>query len=100
MASVRSLTKFFRERRARRKLEAMVAGQAPPPTETVALRVDADVLAGGDFFAIIEPLWWTVDLYGSPADYEASLQPYSRGQRLLHAVRWYTVEINNGGHDQ
>ncbi len=91
-----------KQRSAGRKptLEEMLAAQKPLPCETVRLCVDAEVIAGADLFSIIEPLWWTVDIYGPFADYEASLLRYSRGQRLLHAVRWYMIEVNNGGHDQ
>lgn len=68
--------------------------------ESVHIRVDREVLLGNDAFKIIEPVWWTADIYHGPDAYEASLAPFSRAQRLLFAIQWYRAEVNNGGHDQ
>ena len=69
-------------------------------TERVVLQVNEATLAGDDSFAVIEPVWWTANIYDSLEDYEASLKPFSHSQRLLFALHWYLAEVNNGGHDQ
>jgi hypothetical protein len=61
---------------------------------------DAAVASSTDAFALIEPLWDRVDIYGSWARYVATLQPFSTSQRHLFAIQWYRAEVNNGGHDQ
>src|ERR1041384_2684699 len=58
------------------------------------------MLAGDDAFAIIEPVWYAVDIYSSLFEYESSLRVFSYPQRLVFAVHWYIAEVNNGGHDQ
>ena len=69
-------------------------------TEAVELRVDHEVIGGADSFAVIEPVYWQADIYGSLRDYEASLAPFTQRQRLMLALHWYVSEVNNGGHDQ
>ena len=69
-------------------------------TEKVELRVDDAVLSGDDAFAIVEPVYWSANIYGSLSEYEASLERFSRPQRLLNALHWYIAEVNNGGHEQ
>jgi hypothetical protein len=71
-----------------------------PRTETVHVRVDDAVLAGDDPFAVIEPVWDACNIYDSLSEYQKSLSPFSRPQRLLVAIQWYVAEVNNGGHDQ
>jgi hypothetical protein len=69
-------------------------------TERVVLQVNEATLAGDDAFAVIEPVWWTANIYDSLEDYEASLESFSHSQRLLFALHWYLSEVNNGGHEQ
>jgi hypothetical protein len=69
-------------------------------TERVELRVDDALLSGEDALAIIEPVYWTVNIYGSPQEYEASLKAFSRPQRLVLGLHAYIAEVNNGGHEQ
>jgi hypothetical protein len=69
-------------------------------TERVVLHVNGATLAGDDSFAVIEPVWWTANIYDSLEDYETSLSPFSQSQRLLFALHWYISEVNNGGHEQ
>lgn len=73
---------------------------ASPETTTVACRVDDSVIAAGDVLGIVEPLWWSVDIYDDVGAYEASLSGFTQPQRLVLAVVWYASEVNNGGHDQ
>src|SRR5262249_31444746 len=67
---------------------------------TVQVCVDESTIAAGDLWAVIEPVWWSANLYDGPDAYERSLRPFSRSQRLILAVRWYCSEVSNGGHDQ
>jgi hypothetical protein len=68
--------------------------------ERVRVVIDENTIATNDVQAIIEPVWFTGNIYGSYADYETSLAKFSRGQRLIFAMSWYAAEVNNGGHDQ
>ena len=76
------------------------AGEPGTRRQRIELRVDDAVLSGDDAFAVIEPVYWSANIYESLAEYEASLQRFSRPQRLLVALHWYVAEVNNGGHDQ
>jgi hypothetical protein len=76
------------------------AAEPKPNTERVAIEVNETVLAGNDWFAVIEPVWWTANIYDSLAEYESSLKPFSHSQRVLSALHWYIAEVNNGGHEQ
>jgi hypothetical protein len=68
--------------------------------ETVDVCVDENTIAAGDPWAVIEPVWWTANIYDDPDQYELSLLPFSRPQRLVFAVFWYRGEVENGGHHQ
>jgi len=68
--------------------------------ESVRLKIDDKAIASGDLGTVIEPVWWTADIYNGPEEYELSLLPFSRPQRLLFALQWYFSEVNNGGHHQ
>lgn len=68
--------------------------------EIVHVRVDESTIAAGDPWAIIEPVWWSANIYGGPEEYELSLLQFSHPQRLVFAVFWYRSEVNNGGHRQ
>jgi hypothetical protein len=68
--------------------------------ESIHMRVDADLLSGDDAFAVIEPIWWTVDIYQGPKRYADTLAAFTPYQRQLFATVWYDAEVLNGGHDQ
>ena len=68
--------------------------------ETVYISIDDEVIAAADPWAVIEPVWWSANIYDGPNEYERSLLPFSRSQRLIFAVNWYSAEVNNGGHHQ
>jgi hypothetical protein len=76
------------------------SGGTDAPGARIELRVDDDLLAGDDAFAVIEPVYWSANIYGSLDEYESSLGAFSRPQRLLLALHWYVAEVNNGGHEQ
>lgn len=67
---------------------------------TEHVRVDDAVIDRGDPQEIIDPVWWTGNIYDGPAEYSKSLVSFTKEQRLIHAIIWYTAEVNNGGHDQ
>jgi hypothetical protein len=69
-------------------------------SDFVELHVDRELISGGDPSAVMEPVWWSTNIYGSLEDYEASLARFSREQRLIVALQWYIAEVNNGGHEQ
>ncbi len=69
-------------------------------TKVVHMTVNDETLSEDDSFALIEPVWWVGDIYGSVNDYEESLAQFSTPQRYLFAMHWYMSEVNNGGHDQ
>lgn len=62
--------------------------------------VDDKVIDSGDYFEVIDPVWWKGNIYGTYEEYESSLSSFSHPQRLVFAVVWYESEVNNGGHDQ
>jgi hypothetical protein len=67
---------------------------------TEHIRIDDEVIDKGDPWAVIEPVWWTGNIYDGEAEYEKSLARFSKEQRFLLAVNWYVTEVNNGGHEQ
>lgn len=72
----------------------------PTVWENKRLVVDDALIDGDDVFAVIDPVWWTANIYDSVEIYERSLSAFSKPQRLVFAVVWYYSEVNNGGHDQ
>ena len=71
-----------------------------PQYETVHIVVDDGVIANGEVWVIIHPVWWLADIYHAPSEYRRSLERFSVPQRLVFALRWYIEEVNNGGHHQ
>ncbi len=72
-----------------------------PPTENVAVRIDAHFIATTtDHMSVIDPVWEIANFYETPEAYELSLAPFSQAQRHVWAMQWYLSEVNNGGHDQ
>jgi len=67
------------------------------PTEVI---VDADTITRGDPMEVIDPVWWAASIYDGEQEYERTLAPFTRPQRLVWAVLWYDAEVNNGGHSQ
>jgi hypothetical protein len=55
---------------------------------------------GDDYFAVIEPVFWSVSIYDGLERYERDLAKFSKEQRFVLACHWYMSEVNNGGHDQ
>jgi hypothetical protein len=62
--------------------------------------VDDSLINKKDAYAVIEPLWWTVDIYQSEKIYRDGMNKFSENQQYVYAIEWYLAEVNNGGHDQ
>lgn len=69
-------------------------------TERVHLRLGLDTITTADPWTVIEPVWWTGNIYDGIDEYEQSLSGFSLPQRHVYAVLWYRAEVCNGGHDQ
>ena len=67
---------------------------------TEYIRIDDKVIEQGDPYAIIDPVWWTINIYEGEQKYNASFASFSQEQRYIFAVVWYIAEVNNGGHEQ
>ena len=59
-----------------------------------------EIMATDDVWTINEPMYWTINIYGSYDDYIESAKPFTLEQRYLNAISWYFAEVNNGGHHQ
>jgi hypothetical protein len=67
---------------------------------TEHLKIDDVVIDKGDVHEIMDPVWWTMNIYDGEQKYLESVAQLSQGQRHLCAVMWYLAEVDNGGHDQ
>lgn len=57
-------------------------------------------IRSGNIQKVIEPLWFTVNIYDSELNYNSDLSKYTLPQRYIFAIQWYFAEVYNGGHDQ
>jgi hypothetical protein len=64
------------------------------------IKIDDAVIDKDDYFAIIDPVWWSVSIYDGEKVYEEDLKKFSREQRYVFAILWHAAEVNNGGHEQ
>ncbi|MDP3739074.1 MAG: DMP19 family protein [Hyphomonadaceae bacterium] len=62
--------------------------------------IDRAMIMSEGPWEVIDPVWWSGNIYDGPTAYEESLQSFSIPQRLLFAMCWYEAEVSNGGHDQ
>ncbi|HET6978957.1 MAG TPA: DMP19 family protein [Pyrinomonadaceae bacterium] len=69
-------------------------------TTSISFNIGDSEIQGDDYFTVIEPVFWTVNIYDGPERYEEDLANFSAEQRLVLAYHWYLSEVNNGGHDQ
>ena len=69
-------------------------------TEQIRFTIGDREIQGDDYFAVIEPVFWSVSIYDGPEQYEEDLANFSAEQRLVLAYHWYLSEVNNGGHEQ
>lgn len=53
-----------------------------------------------EFWDILDPIYWTIDIYSSYEEYLNSAKDFTLEQRYLNAITWYFMEVNNGGHFQ
>ena len=66
----------------------------------VEVNINDSVINSKDVQAIIDPVWWTGDIYQSHDNYLNSLKGFSDNQRFVYAIQWYQDEVDNGGHEQ
>ena len=59
-----------------------------------------DIEKADEFWDILDPIYWTIDIYSSYEDYLNSAGDFTLEQRYLNAISWYFMEVNNGGHFQ
>ena len=64
------------------------------------IKVDEKFILENGPMEIIEPVWYTGNIDEGEAQYKKSLEAFSREQRYIFAILWYSAEVNNGGHDQ
>ena len=53
-----------------------------------------------EIWDILDPIYWTIDIYNSYEEYLKSAKNFTLEQRYLNAISWYFMEVNNGGHFQ
>ena len=68
-----------------------------PQNRTITVE---EIQSADDMWTINEPMYWTINIYGSYDDYLESGKPFTLEQRYLNAICWYFAEVNNGGHHQ
>ncbi|OWA33544.1 hypothetical protein B9G55_19475 [Saccharibacillus sp. O16] len=68
--------------------------------EEAEITVSEETINGNDIDAIIEPLWWNVNIYDGEKEYKDDLKKFTDPQKYILAIEWYLAEVNNGGHDQ
>jgi hypothetical protein len=49
---------------------------------------------------IVQPMWWSINIYGSHQEYLESANQFTLEQRYLLAVQWMDAEVCNGGWHQ
>jgi len=62
--------------------------------------VDDHIIDTGYAFAVIDPVWSTINIYEGPDIYEQTQKAFSSGQIQLTAIHWHISEVCNGGHYQ
>ena len=68
--------------------------------KTYAKITAEDIERIDEFWDILDPIYWTIDIYSSYEDYLNSAKDFTLEQRYLNAISWYFMEVNNGGHFQ
>ena len=53
-----------------------------------------------EIWDILDPIYWTIDIYNSYEEYLKSAKNFTLEQRYLNAISRYFMEVNNGGHFQ
>ena len=82
-------SKYIAEKKKKRK--------GVPRHRTITVE---EIQATDDMWTINEPMYWTINIYGSYDDYLESANSFTVEQRYLNAISWYFAEVNNGGHHQ
>ena len=84
-----SYSKYIAEKKKKR--------EGVPRHRTITVE---EIQATDDMWTINEPMYWTINIYGSYDDYLESANSFTVEQRYLNAISWYFAEVNNGGHHQ
>lgn len=71
-----------------------------PDMVEVKVIINDQTIEQGEVYKIIEPLWWTVDIYQGEQIYNEGLKEFTENQKFVFAIEWYLTEVNNGGHGQ
>lgn len=61
---------------------------------------EKDIERMEEIWDILDPIYWTIDIYSSYEEYLNSAKNFTLEQRYLNAISWYFMEVNNGGHFQ
>ena len=61
---------------------------------------EKDIERMEEIWDILDPIYWTIDIYNSYEEYLKSAKNFTLEQRYLNAISWYFMEVNNGGHFQ
>ena len=59
-----------------------------------------DILGFEDSWDVVQPMYWTINIYDSYEEYLRSAEGFTVEQRYLFAIVWYFIEVCNGGHEQ
>jgi hypothetical protein len=62
--------------------------------------IDRAFIERRTFREVLEPVYFTANIYGTLAAFETSVRDFSADQRAALAAFWYQAEVNNGGHWQ
>lgn len=71
-------------------------------TKPITFHIDEKFIKNNqnDLYDIIEPVWYSVNIYDGIEQYENDLKKFTLEQRYVLALAWYIAEVGNGGHDQ
>ena len=61
---------------------------------------EKDIERMEEIWDVLDPIYWTIDIYNSYEEYLKSAKNFTLEQRYLNAISWYFMEVNNGGHFQ
>ena len=56
-----------------------------------------DIEKADEFWDILDPIYWTVDIYSSYEEYLNSAKDFTLEQRYLNAISWYFMEVITEG---
>lgn len=66
----------------------------------VHIKIDDECIDDDDIMAIIQPVWYSVNIYEGYEKYQEDLKSITVEQKHIFACFLYEAEVNNGGHFQ